>query len=81
MKKTATLLILSILTATTLFAAPGKQKICPVTGDSLGGDMGPPISYTEGGKTILFCCKSCVKKYKANPQKYASAMNKALAGS
>ena len=82
MKKTATLLILSILTATTLFAAPGKQKICPVTGDSLGGDMGPPADfvYRVDGKPdrlVRFCCKSCQKDFKKGPEKYLSALEKA----
>jgi hypothetical protein len=62
------------------FAGPARQKICPVTGEALGGDTGEIIPYQDGGRTILFCCKSCVKKYKANPQKYAAATKKALAG-
>ncbi|MGB8168961.1 MAG: hypothetical protein WCF18_15795 [Chthoniobacteraceae bacterium] len=68
----------------TLAALPAhatKQHICPVSGDILGGDAGPPVEYSEGGKTVLFCCKSCVKKYKANPQKFAAAVQKAIAGS
>jgi YHS domain-containing protein len=81
-KTIRTLIITAALAA--LFAPSahaGKQHICPVSGDVLGGDMGPPVAYSEGGKTIQFCCKSCVKKYKADPAKYAVATQKALGGS
>lgn len=76
--------ILIAIAALAAFLVPsahaGKQHICPVSGDTLGGDMGPPVPYADGGKTIEFCCKSCVKKYKANPAKYAAAVQKALVG-
>lgn len=78
--KQLVLILVAALTVTSAFAG-GKQKICPVTGDALGGDNGAPIPYNDNGKTVLLCCKSCVKKYKANPQKYAAATAKALAGS
>lgn len=81
MKQTLAALLLIALAATSAFAGSAKQKICPVTGESLGGDAGEIIPYNDGKRTILFCCKSCVKKYKANPQKYAAATSKALAGS
>jgi YHS domain-containing protein len=61
-------------------AQAAKQHICPVSGDVLDADT-PPLAYNDGGRTILFCCKSCVKKYKANPQKFASAVQKAVGGS
>jgi hypothetical protein len=61
-------------------AAPVIQNTCPVTGDALGGDNGPPIAIQDHGRTILLCCKSCAKKYKANPEKYAAAVKKALEG-
>jgi YHS domain-containing protein len=63
--------------ATASAEAGKKQTICPVTGDALGGDNGPPIPYADHGQTILFCCKSCVKKYVANPAKYAAEVKKA----
>ena len=58
--------------------AAKKQTICPVTGDALGGDNGKPIPYSDHGKAVLFCCKSCVKKYAANPAKYAVDVKQAL---
>ncbi len=59
-------------------SAAKRQTICPVTGDALGGDNGKPIPYLDHGQTILFCCKSCVKKYVANPAKYADDVKQAL---
>lgn len=78
--KTLLTLAIGLMAISVVHAGEAKQKICPVTGDSLGGDMGPPVSYNDGKRTILLCCKSCVKKYKANPAKYAAATDKALAG-
>jgi YHS domain-containing protein len=60
-------------------AHAARQHICPVSGDVLDADSTVPLN--DGGKTILLCCKSCVKKYKANPQKYAASVQKALGGS
>ena len=45
-------------------------KTCVVTGDAFGGDLGPPIDVKYKGRTVRLCCKSCVKKFNANPDKY-----------
>ena len=45
-------------------------KTCPVTGDALGGDKGAPVEVTYNGKTYKLCCKTCVRKFNANPEKY-----------
>jgi hypothetical protein len=50
------------------FAADSNK--CIVTGDTLGGDNGPPVSVTYKGQTIKLCCKACVRKFNANPEKY-----------
>lgn len=82
MIKTIRILILAAVLGA--FALPAllasKQHLCPVTGDILGGDTDAPVPVTEGSRTILFCCKSCVKKYKADPQKYAAGVQKAVSG-
>ena len=49
------------------------SKTCIVTGDTFGGDKGPPVSVTYKGRTIMLCCKSCVRKFNANPEKYLGA--------
>jgi hypothetical protein len=48
-------------------------KVCPVSGEELGGAMGPPIKVTRGGSSIFLCCKNCLKKVEANPDKFFSA--------
>lgn len=45
------------------------QTHCPVSGEKLGS-MGKPVKVKHGGKTIKLCCKPCVKKFKADPEKY-----------
>jgi hypothetical protein len=54
-------------------------KKCVVSGEVLGGDLGKPVPVTYQGQTILLCCKSCLKKFNANPEKYF-AVYKAEAG-
>ncbi len=48
-------------------------KVCPVSGEELGGEMGPPVKVTRGGSSIFLCCKNCLKKVQANPDKFFSA--------
>ena len=48
-------------------------KVCPVSGEELGGEMGPPIKVTRGGSSIFLCCKNCLKQIQANPDKFFSA--------
>jgi hypothetical protein len=45
-------------------------KKCVVSGEPLGGDLGKPVEVTYKGQSIQLCCKSCVKKFNANPEKY-----------
>lgn len=59
---------------------------CVVSGDKLeSGDMGDPIDYVhkEAGKPdrlVRLCCKSCVRDFKKDPQKYLKAIDDAAAG-
>jgi hypothetical protein len=39
------------------------QRVCPVSGESLGS-MGTPIKLTFAEGTAFICCKSCEKKAK-----------------
>jgi hypothetical protein len=47
-----------------------------VSGDKLGGDMGPPIEFIYQDKAkginqeIKFCCPMCKPKFLADPDKY-----------
>ena len=49
--------------------AAASSKTCPVSGEALGSN-GPIVNATYKGRTIPLCCKSCLKKFNANPQKY-----------
>lgn len=46
---------------------------CIVSGEPLG-DMGAPFEYVHQGKTLKFCCKSCVPKFEQEPEKYLSKL-------
>jgi|DewCreStandDraft_4_1066084.scaffolds.fasta_scaffold311598_1 hypothetical protein len=55
-------------------AAPyGGQKTCPVTGEELGS-MGQPIPVTLKGQTVYVCCRGCVAKAQADPDKALAAV-------
>ena len=43
---------------------------CVVSGEKLGGDMGPPIDVVVGNRLIRFCCKDCQKDFRKDPLKY-----------
>jgi YHS domain-containing protein len=51
-------------------------KTCVVSGEKLG-EMGKPYSYTYEGREIRFCCKGCVKDFKADPAKYLKKLDAA----
>jgi hypothetical protein len=57
-------------------AAKNNVKLCIVTGEDLGDD---PVLVKYKGREIPLCCKSCVKKFNANPEKYVAAYDKELA--
>src|SRR5271157_459795 len=48
-------------------------KVCPVSGEELGGAMGPPVKVTRGDSAIFLCCKNCLKQVQANPDKFFTA--------
>lgn len=44
------------------------QATCPVMGDPIDSEV-----FTEhNGKRVYFCCKECIGKFEANPEKYLS---------
>lgn len=43
------------------------NEVCPVMGDPVDPET-PTVEYN--GKIIGFCCKSCIKKFNKNPEKY-----------
>ena len=48
---------------------PYKLTTCVVTDNELGS-MGDPVSIVHEGQVVKFCCEPCIKKFKANPEKY-----------
>ena len=58
-------------TEATQTAAPAEK--CIVSGEPLG-EMGAPFEYVYQGKTLKFCCKSCVPKFEKEPEKYLSKL-------
>jgi YHS domain-containing protein len=49
---------------------PDKMTTCPVSGDKLGDDMGPPYVFTYKGQEVKLCCKHCKKDFDKDPDKY-----------
>jgi YHS domain-containing protein len=54
-------------------AKPYMAKTCIVSGNKLGS-MGSPVSEVYKGQEVKFCCKPCVKKFHATPEKYIESM-------
>ncbi len=52
---------------------------CVVSGEKLGG-MGPAVDYTYKGRQIKFCCKSCIKTFEKNPDRFLAKLDSATAG-
>lgn len=50
---------------------PKVQVTCPVSGEPV--DSKVSIEQKDG-KKVYFCCKDCVKKYEADPSKYAASL-------
>ena len=58
-----------------------KQATCPVMDEPLES-MGGPIKLLVGEKPLFLCCKGCIKKVKAEPEKFLKAVyGDSLAGS
>jgi YHS domain-containing protein len=57
--------------AATEVKAEPVNSICPVSAEEVDGE----ITYEYEGKTYALCCKSCLKKFKADPEKYISRLS------
>lgn len=49
---------------------------CVVSGEKLG-EMGAPYVFTHEGTEVKLCCKSCLKKFNADPAKYLKKIEEA----
>jgi YHS domain-containing protein len=57
---------------------PYPLETCSVSGEKLG-EMGKPVVTEYKGREIKFCCKSCVKDFNKNPEKYVKKLEQAEA--
>jgi YHS domain-containing protein len=73
MKTLLTTLAIAVLTIGAVNAEDKKTEkqaeVCPVSGEKLGS-MGKPYVFTHEGKEVKLCCKSCLKDFKKDPDKY-----------
>ena len=49
--------------------AIARLKLCPVSGEELGS-MGGPLKVARGSHSTFLCCKGCLEKVEADPDKY-----------
>lgn len=61
--------------AATAGAKPYPLQNCIVSDEKLGS-MGDPIVKVYNGQEVKFCCKSCVKDFDKDPQKFLTKLNK-----
>lgn len=57
------------------------NKICPVSGEEIGGAMGEGVEVEHEGKIYNLCCKMCAKDFKKDPAKYIEIINEELKNS
>lgn len=58
-------------------AEPYPLDKCLVSKEPFGGEMGAPVDIVHEGRTIRFCCKPCIPKFKKDPAKYLKALDEA----
>lgn len=46
------------------------NKLCPVSGEKVGG-MGEPATAEYNGKVYKLCCSMCLMDFKKDPEKFA----------
>lgn len=86
---TATILIAAFAAAPlATFAGPTKDEkakkpypleTCIVSGEKLGEGSMKPFVFTHEGQEVKLCCKSCQKKFNADPAKYMKKIQEAQA--
>lgn len=51
-----------------------EQVHCPVSGLPIDPGQRPAQTRTFQGKSVYLCCKSCIPKFEADPQKYTAGL-------
>ena len=54
------------------------NKICPVSGEEIGEDMGDPYQIEYDGKIYNLCCSMCAKDFQKDPEKFIKKINEEL---
>jgi hypothetical protein len=57
-------------------AKPYTLKTCVVSDEKLG-EMGDPYTFIHKGQEIKLCCKSCLKDFNKNPDKFLKKLKDA----
>jgi hypothetical protein len=60
-------------------AKPYPLKVCVVSDEKFGGDMGDPYVFTHEGREVKLCCKGCLDDFKKDAAKYVKKMEAAEA--
>ncbi len=55
-------------------AKPYPLPFCVVSDEKFEGSEMKPFEMVHEGQTIKFCCKNCVKDFKADPKKYLTKL-------
>jgi len=50
------------------------NKICPVSGEEIGGEMGEGVEVEHEGKVYKLCCRFCQKDFEKDPEKFIEKM-------
>ena len=51
------------------------QKLCPISGQHLGG-MGKPVKKVVDGRTVFLCCTGCVEDFDKDPKAAIAKLDK-----
>jgi hypothetical protein len=54
-------------------ALAAKQRVCPVTEESLGA-MGTPVKVRVLGRDVLLCCAGCEEELRAKANEYLAKL-------
>lgn len=52
-------------------------RTCVVSGELLGGSMGPPFDHRHQGRLVRFCCEACVERFAKDPARYLAMIDQA----
>ena len=75
-KKTVAAVMLSLFLLVGAGPIQVNNKVCPVSGATIGEGGMAPATYEYKGKVYNFCCAGCVEEFKKDPEKYIAIVDK-----